>query len=102
MSKTQKYEVIKPRMVYRVGKERKEHEVGSIIELNDVQAAARAGKVQLVVPESSRLDESVVELLQDAGYVSADAIKAASDDDLLAIDGIGKGTLKKVREFYAG
>jgi hypothetical protein len=32
-----------------------------------------------------------------AGLRSADAVRAASDDDLLAIDGVGPATLKKIR-----
>lgn len=36
-------------------------------------------------------------LLQDAGYGTAGAVRSASDDDLLAIDGIGAATVRDIR-----
>jgi predicted flap endonuclease-1-like 5' DNA nuclease len=36
--------------------------------------------------------------LRDAGFNSPDDLRDASDDDLLAVDGLGPGTLKKIRE----
>lgn len=33
-----------------------------------------------------------------AGYTSLDAVRSASDEELLAIEGIGEATLKKLRE----
>ena len=101
MSNTREYRVIRPRMVDVTGGKRREFEVGEIVHLTDEQAAARIGKVELVVSESSRLDENIVELLQGAGYDTAESIKGAPDTDLLEIDGIGQGSLKKIRAFHA-
>ncbi len=36
--------------------------------------------------------------LAAAGYGSVDAVSAATDEQLLAIDGIGEATLTKIRE----
>lgn len=44
------------------------------------------------------LDERVVSLLNEAGYDTNAKIAGASDDDLLAINGIGPKSLKDIRE----
>lgn len=51
-------------------------------------------------PEFPAMDvsESVQGRLVDAGYDSTEAIQAASDDELLEIDGVGPATLQKIRE----
>lgn len=36
--------------------------------------------------------------LAEAGFASREALQAASDEQLLAVDGIGEATLKKLRE----
>jgi hypothetical protein len=46
------------------------------------------------------LDEALVAKLAEGGYDTADAIQAATDEQLLAIDGIGPATLKRIREAY--
>lgn len=38
------------------------------------------------------------DLLEQTGFGSLEKLKAASDDELLAIDGIGAKTLSKIRE----
>lgn len=43
------------------------------------------------------LNEPIMGALIDAGYSTLDALREASDEDLLAIDGIGPATLKKIR-----
>lgn len=37
-------------------------------------------------------------LLSGGGYKTAEALRAASDEDLLAIDGIGEARLKEIRQ----
>ena len=44
------------------------------------------------------LDESTVQTLTDAGYDSLEAVREASDEDLLAINGIGPAKLQEIRE----
>lgn len=44
------------------------------------------------------LDQSTVKILADAGYDSMEAIRDASDEDLLAINGIGPAKLQEIRE----
>lgn len=46
----------------------------------------------------TRYGETVAGKLYDAGYVTVDAVEEASDDELLAVDGIGAATLEKIRE----
>lgn len=41
--------------------------------------------------------EDVAELLVGAGYVTPEQVRGADDDQLLAIDQIGPGRLKKIR-----
>lgn len=43
------------------------------------------------------VDPSIAEKLIDAGYGDAAAVRAASDDDLLAIKGVGKATVRDLR-----
>lgn len=47
---------------------------------------------------SAGLDDKVNALLGQAGYVDRRAVRRATDDDLLAIDGIGPKALKEIRE----
>ena len=44
------------------------------------------------------LDEDVTTMLSQAGYENPEQIREASDDDLLAIKGIGKAKLLEIRE----
>lgn len=44
------------------------------------------------------LGESTVQVLADAGFDSIEAVREASDGDLLAIKGIGKAKLEEIRE----
>lgn len=50
-------------------------------------------------PEAA-IGEDVWALLHEAGYEDAYDVMAASDADLLAIKGIGKGTLARLRAAY--
>ena len=43
------------------------------------------------------LNDSIMGAVFDAGYNTLDKLRAASDEDLLAIDGIGPATLDKIR-----
>jgi len=36
--------------------------------------------------------------LAKAGYLTKDSLRAASDQDLLAVDGVGKATLTRIRD----
>ncbi len=47
------------------------------------------------------VSEDIAEALHDAGYARFDDLAAASDDDLLAVSGIGPGRLEKVRRGLA-
>jgi len=44
------------------------------------------------------LEENVLDKLIDAGFETDVQIRAASDESLLAINGVGKGTLAKIRK----
>ena len=46
------------------------------------------------------LPGSVIVALQDGGYFEDEVIKEATDDELLALDGVGPGTLRKIRALY--
>lgn len=48
--------------------------------------------------EPDPLEESIVQLLADNGYDTLESVRAASDEDLLAIKGIGDGKLAEIRE----
>lgn len=100
--KAEKYRVTRTKLY---GKGGDELEVGSAIMLTPEQAASRSGKVEpWEAPKAekpSELDENTVELLNGGGFDTPEKIKEASDDTLLDIEGIGKGTLKKIREFYS-
>lgn len=48
--------------------------------------------------ELESLDQDVIEALEGAGYDSAESIRAASDEDLLDINGIGPAKLREIRE----
>jgi len=41
-------------------------------------------------------------LLVEAGYARLDDLREASDEELLAIEGVGPGTVKKVRKALGG
>jgi DNA-directed RNA polymerase alpha subunit len=47
---------------------------------------------------SDPVDESTVQLLSDAGYDSLEAIREGTDENLLAIKGIGPAKLAEIRE----
>jgi DNA-directed RNA polymerase alpha subunit len=57
----------------------------------------------LAEPQSSDyptdpVDESTVRLLSDAGYDTLEKVREASDEELLAIKGIGEKTVAEIRE----
>lgn len=52
------------------------------------------------VEEEESLDDDLAELLSGAGIDSPEKIRAASDDDLRAIKGIGPAKLREIRELY--
>ena len=47
---------------------------------------------------SDPVDESTVQLLADNGYDTLESVREASDEDLLAIKGIGDAKLAEIRE----
>jgi|ERR1051325_642130 hypothetical protein len=58
-----------------------------------------ADKVESQPPDSDLPEDFPMrELLAESGYASIEAVKAASDEDLLAIDGIGDARLKDIRK----
>ena len=52
-------------------------------------------------PLPEALDQRVREALAAAGYTSVEEVRDADDETLLAVEGIGKATLAKVREATA-
>ena len=48
------------------------------------------------------LSEADLKTLQDAGYVGRLPIASATDEELLALHGIGEGKLAKIREWVSG
>lgn len=72
--------------------------VGSMME-REIMADILEALVAAHAPvPAAGLDEDVTRLLADAGYDSPQAIREASDEDLLAIKGIGKAKLQEIRE----
>ena len=55
-----------------------------------------------VAPLSDYLDNWIVDLLVQAGYSTVKKVDKASDDQLVAIPGIGKATVKRIREALEG
>ena len=53
-----------------------------------------------VLIEEIGLWPAVVDKLRDAGYSTGDAIRMVSDEDLLALHGIGKRTVEKLRRYF--
>jgi hypothetical protein len=45
-----------------------------------------------------KLGHNTAQLLKDAGYEDADSVREATDEELLAIDGIGKAKLEHIRK----
>jgi len=76
------------------------------------EAENPAGVPQDTAPvvDPNPVDEALIEALgadlayalRDAGFDSLDAIQAASDADLLAINGIGKARLEALRALKSG
>lgn len=58
------------------------------------EGAATTEQIEL----SQLLNVRLAGVLAKAGYASADAVKAASDEELLAIAGIGEKALALIRE----
>ncbi len=48
-----------------------------------------------------KLPSSVIVALQDGGYFEAEVIVEVSDEELLALDGIGQGKLRTIRALFA-
>lgn len=77
-----------------------EQDQGIYQNAKDVPEAAQVDPVEEAEPVGTLVDVYGTDyaiLLHDAGYRSVSAVKAASDEDLLAISGIGKATLNKIR-----
>jgi hypothetical protein len=66
---------------------------GALVERRPEPAASPIGRPAV-------LDPRIAATLARAGYVDEQAIRAASDDDLLAVDGIGQASLRQIREVY--
>ena len=47
-------------------------------------------------------DDSIADLLNDAGYGVVESVRQASDEDLLAISGVGAAKLAHIREVLSG
>lgn len=75
---------------------------------NDEQAFAGRGLCAAcagVQPAAGRvfpfLPERVEDVLLKSGYRTIDALQSASDEELLALDGVGPATLRKIRRALA-
>lgn len=62
-------------------------------DLDDDEPEVRIEERLIMMP----ITAAQYEALSDAGYGSADAIRAASDDELLAIEGVGEKAVKNLR-----
>lgn len=97
---------VKPGCYHGVGKT---FGPGAIVELEPEEAAGFLDKLEPVEPapatqaepasEWGGLPDKIVDALQTAGLTPAQ-VAMASDDDLLAIDGIGRAALTRVREVF--
>ena len=64
----------------------------------DAHAARTGEMVELREPFAPGLTDEQLGALRAAGYGDVASIRAASDEQLLAVDGIGPATVKKLRE----
>ena len=72
----------------------------------ELQAGLRAGRQEMVVSEPADLqclaqqlgNARLAAVLVRAGYTSPEAVMAAPDEALLAIDGVGDKALQVIRE----
>lgn len=64
----------------------------------DAEPEVRVEERLIMMPVSA----SQYEALSDAGYATADAIRAASDDELLAIEGVGEKAVQNLRRALGG
>lgn len=83
---------------------------GDIIELAERDAAPFSDKLELDDPEAELevelsplarfriFDARILKLLEGAGLETLSDVADATDDELLAIDGIGQLTLARIRE----
>ena len=69
-------------------------------------ALVAAGRAELIEPDAPTgakrklpgVDEKIANALWQAGYKTLQAIADASDDELLAVSGIGKARIAQIRE----
>lgn len=76
-------EALGPQVVEATPEEAETVEVGELSDQDDLQ---------------KKYGERVGGLLYDEGYTSVAAVEEASDEDLLAIDGLGTASLETIRE----
>lgn len=76
-------EALGPQVVEATPQEAETVEVGELSDQNELQR---------------KYGERVGGLLYDGGYTSVAAVEEASDEDLLAIDGLGGKSLEAIRE----
>lgn len=50
----------------------------------------------------SGISKGQADKLIDAGYPTPRFLREASDEELLAIEGVGRGTVKKIRAWVGG
>ena len=76
------------------------HKKGDVLELPERKALQFIGAGFAKGTEIAKpfvIDGELAEVLKDAGFDTLEAILDASDEDLLAVDSIGKATVKKIR-----
>ena len=74
-------------------------EIGEILIEEEVEKVVK----EVEVPEYEKfLKKEQVEALQKAGFVDKKAVRAASDEDLVKVAGIGAASVIKLREWAIG
>lgn len=72
--------------------------VQSLLADDEVTSASKRTEIPAEIPVPDDLaSEHVMELMKEAGYTTIESIEAATDGELLKIDGIGPSTLKGIR-----
>ncbi len=70
--------------------------------VNDEQAVAGQGfceRCAFAETSDSDVEPTWVKALEEAGFNTLEAVRAASDQELEAIPGIGKATVRSIREW---
>lgn len=91
-------------------KQRRNKELGDLVDRIRAESAEKLAELEARIAElESEIDykalvdsvggipKHVAEILIEAGYDTVEKVRAASDEDLLGISGIGEGRVKAIR-----